>query len=153
MNSGTRRSDGEFARLGALVIAGLGPLAGGVFAAVLVRVAEGADSAGLVAVEDDGVVELMEVVGVRDVCDVAPAQPARSNARAVAPAREPAAYRRGSLTRTDSSESTNEMSRPSAQSPCEQSTQPRAARAARSSSVPTTRRTPPNVVYAKSTLT
>jgi hypothetical protein len=87
-----------------LVIAGLGTWVGGVGAAVLVRVADGEDRAGLVTVEDEGlgVVELLEAVGVRNVGavegTVALAQPAKTNASAVAPARERAAYRRGCLT-------------------------------------------------------
>ena len=97
MNIGTRRSDEVFTELGALVIAGLGVW---VCAAVLGRVTDGADGAAPAAVEDEGLgmVELMEGVGVRNVGAVAPAQPARTNASAVAPVREPAAYRRGCLT-------------------------------------------------------
>jgi hypothetical protein len=97
MNFGTRRSDEVFTELGALVIAGLGVW---VCAAVLGRATDGADGAAPAAVEDEGLgmVELMEAVGVCNVGAVAPAQPARTNASAVAPVREPAAYRRGCLT-------------------------------------------------------
>jgi len=100
MNFGTRRSDEVFTELGALVIAGLGAWVGWVCAAVLGRATDGADGAAPAAVEDEGLgmVELMEAVGVCNVGAVAPAQPARTNASAVAPVREPAAYRRGCLT-------------------------------------------------------
>ena len=51
-------------------------------------------------VEDEGlgVAELVEAVGVRNVGTVVPAQPAKTNASAVAPTRERAAYRRACLT-------------------------------------------------------
>jgi hypothetical protein len=105
MNFGTRRSGQVFTELGALV-AGLGPWAGGVGATVLL-------------------VELLEAVGVCNVGAVegnvgavegavAPAQPAKTNASVVAPARDRAAYRRGCLTWTNSNEPTNAMDRRSA---------------------------------------
>src|SRR5665647_2428961 len=76
MNSGTRRRDVVFTRLGALVIAGLETWAGGVRTAMLVGAADGPDRAGSVTVEDEGlcVAELVEAVGVRNVGTVAPAQ-------------------------------------------------------------------------------
>jgi len=57
---------------------------------VLVGVADGADRAGpgVVVDVDLGVAELMEALGVRNVGAVVPAQPAKNNASAVAPARE-----------------------------------------------------------------
>ena len=104
MNFGTRRSDEGCTELGALVMAGLvmadlviadlGTWAVGVGATVLV-------------------VELLEAVGVCNVGAVegavAPAQPAKTNMSAVAPARDIAAYRRGCLTWTNSNEPTNAM--------------------------------------------
>jgi hypothetical protein len=92
MNIGTRRSDEVFTELGALVIAGLGTWTGGVRAAVLVGAAIGAERAGCVTVE------LMGAVGVCNVGAVAPAQLVKTNASAVAPARQRAVYRRGCLT-------------------------------------------------------
>ena len=96
MNFGTRRSDEGITELGGvvmagLVIAGLGTWAVGVGATVLV-------------------VELLEAVGVCNVGAVegavAPAQPAKTNMSAVAPARDIAAYRRRCLTWTNSNEPT-----------------------------------------------
>ena len=57
---------------------------------MLVGVADGADRAGpgVVVDVDLGVAELMEALGVRNVGAVVPAQPAKNNASAVAPARE-----------------------------------------------------------------
>jgi len=100
MNSGTRRRDVVFTRLGALVIAGLETWAGGVRTAMLVGVADGPDRAGSVTVEEEGscVAELVEAVGVRNVGTVAPAQPAKTNASAAGPTRERAAYPRACLT-------------------------------------------------------
>src|ERR1035437_9429021 len=54
MNSGTRRRDVVFTRLGALVIAGFETWAGGVRTAMLVGVADGPDRAGSVTVEEEG---------------------------------------------------------------------------------------------------
>jgi hypothetical protein len=117
MNLGSRRSDGVFtergalaAERGALAMVGLGTCAGGVRAALLVRVADGADravavvvavsvavtvavaraSAVVADVEEKGldVAVLMEATGIRNVGALAPAQPAKVSTSAVAPARE-----------------------------------------------------------------
>lgn len=98
MNFGTRRSDGGFTELGALVVAGL----------VMAGLGTWADGVGATVL----VVELLEAVGVCNVGAVegavAPVQPAKANVSAVAPARDQAAYRqRGCLTWTNSNEPTN----------------------------------------------
>src|SRR5450631_3984948 len=100
MNSGTRRSDEVSTELGALVIAGVETLTGGVRAAVLVRVADGPDRAGPAMVADKGpcVAELGGVVGVRNAGALAPAQPAKTNASTAAPIGKPVAYLRVCLT-------------------------------------------------------
>jgi|SRR5450631_4377515 hypothetical protein len=100
MNSGTRRSDEVFTEWGALVVAGVETLAGAVCAAVLLRVADGPGRVGPVMVEDEGacVDEPVEVVGTRNVGTVAPAQPAKTKASAVAPTGKPLAYLRACLT-------------------------------------------------------
>jgi len=81
MNFGSRRSDGGFTELGALVVAGL----------VVAGLGTWADGVGATVL----VVELLEAVGVCNVGAVegavAPVQPAKANVSAVAPARDQAA--------------------------------------------------------------
>src|ERR1035437_6982245 len=91
MNIGTRCSDEVFTEGGVLVIAGLGTLAVGV------GVADGPDRAGPVIVADEG-------TGLAELMEAAPAQPAKTVASAVAPARDRAADRRGCLIWTNSHE-------------------------------------------------
>lgn len=115
MNFGSRRSDELFAERGAVVLAGLGRWVGVradmlvvavLVAAVLLRPADGAERTGPVAVGDEGcgVAELMEAAAGRNagVLVLVLAQPARTSARVVIPAREWVAYRRGCLTSTHS---------------------------------------------------
>jgi hypothetical protein len=107
MNFGTRRSDEGFTELGASVMAGL-VIAGLVIAGLVIAgLGTWADGVGATVL----VVELLEAVGVCNVGAiegaVAPAQPAKANVSAVAPARDRAAYRRGCLTWTNSNEPTN----------------------------------------------
>jgi hypothetical protein len=98
MNIGTRCSDEVFTEGGVLVIAGLGTLAVGVRVALLVvGVADGPDRAGPVIVADEG-------TGLAELMEAAPAQPAKTVASAVAPARDRAADRRGCLIWTNSHE-------------------------------------------------
>src|SRR5450631_411307 len=116
MNFGTRRSDEGCTELGALVMAGLviaglviaGLVIAGLVIAGLVIAGLGRWAVGVGATVL--VVELLEAVGVCNVGAVegavAPAQPAKTNMSAVAPARDIAAYRRGSLTWTGSNEPT-----------------------------------------------
>lgn len=114
MNFGTRCSEGVFAAMGALVIAGSGTRGGAVRAAVLVGGADGVDRAGPVTVEEPvtvedaglGVAEPLGAVAAGKVGVVAPEQPAKTNVSALAPPRERAAYRRGSLTGTHCNEPT-----------------------------------------------
>ena len=111
MNFGTRRSDEGCTELGALVMAGLviaGLVIAGLVIAGLVIAGLGTWAVGVGATVL--VVELLEAVGACNVGAVegavAPAQPAKTNMSAVAPARDIAAYRRGCLTWTNSNEPT-----------------------------------------------
>jgi len=101
MNFGTRCSDEGITELGGVVMAGL----------VSAGLGTWADEFGATVL----VVELLEAVGVCNVGAVegavVPAQPARTNVSAVAPARDQAAYRRRCLTRTNSNEPTNAVDR------------------------------------------
>jgi len=96
MNFGTRCSDEGITELGGVVMAGL----------VSAGLGTWADEFGATVL----VVELLEAVGVCNVGAVegavAPAQPAKTNMSAVAPARDIAAYRRRCLTWTNSNEPT-----------------------------------------------
>src|ERR1035437_5881422 len=110
MNIGTRRSDEVFTELGALVIAGLGtwtgggrgalPGGGGIWAGRAGGRPGGPGGGAGVGGERAGRVRVegMGAVGVCNVGAVAPAQLVKTNASAVAPARQRAVYRRGCLT-------------------------------------------------------
>lgn len=97
MNIGTICGGEVNTERGAVVIAALGMRAGGVGAEVPLRLADGAGRTERVAVEDNGLgcAELIGAVGVGNVGGVAPAQPAKITASAIARASGPARDRPG----------------------------------------------------------